>query len=65
MSENEHDSHCHSCDDSGWWPHECDGVHAMCGRKQKHLPHSYSVECPCRPTNRRYQQRIHQYWRVA
>lgn len=49
---------CAACDDSGWWPHYCDGVHAMCGRKRRHLPHSYSIPCPCRSMNTVYQERL-------
>lgn len=61
----ETDPHCQACDDSGWWPHECDGVHAMCGRRRPHLPHGYSIVCPCRPLNRRYQEKQQQSRRVA
>lgn len=56
---------CPACDDTGWWPHWCDGVHAMCGRTRPHYAHDYSKVCPCRPTNLRYQEKQNQYVRVA
>ena len=56
---------CQACDDSGWWPHWCDGLHAMCGRRRAHLPHDYVVECRCRPMNRTYQERERKARRVA
>jgi hypothetical protein len=48
---------CRDCEDTGWvLGLECDGG-PTCGRKQKHLAHSYTIPCPCRATNRTYLRR--------
>lgn len=47
---------CHSCEDTGWvMGLECNGSN-FCGRERKHLPHSFTKPCECRPTNRTYQR---------
>lgn len=45
---------CDDCLDSGWCRFECTGLD--CGRRRKHLPHTYAKPCPCRPMNRNYQE---------
>ncbi len=57
---------CEVCDDTGWQPKFCDGLHdVICGRSRKHLPHDFSVECPCRPMNRTWQAKQGAYVRSA
>jgi hypothetical protein len=47
---------CDSCEDTGWVrPIACDGG-PICGRRRKHLPHTLTKPCECRPTNRTYQR---------
>lgn len=47
---------CHDCEDTGWVRGlTCPGD-ARCGRDRKHMPHDYTMACPCRPTNRTYQR---------
>lgn len=46
---------CETCDDTGWESMTCDGT--QCQRPKEHRPHTYIVECVCRPTNRTYQRR--------
>lgn len=47
---------CRDCEDSGWvLDLTCDGG-TTCGRTKKHLPHTYTVACPCRATNRTYRR---------
>ena len=49
---------CQSCEDTGWvMGLTCDGGTA-CGRKHTHAPHSYTVACACRPTNRTYRRHL-------
>ncbi len=48
---------CRDCEDTGWvLGLECDGG-MTCGRPNKHRPHSYTIPCPCRATNRTYLRR--------
>lgn len=47
---------CEVCDDSGWQRFECMGGED-CGRRRRHLPHTYARECPCRAINPAYQQK--------
>lgn len=47
---------CPACLDSGWEAFECSGQHD-CGRRRRHLPHTYARPCNCRPMNRTYQDR--------
>lgn len=48
---------CDTCEDSGWvMDLTCDGG-TTCGRTTRHLPHTYTVPCPCRPTNATYRRR--------
>ena len=57
---------CDVCDDSGWQPKFCDGRHdVICGRRRAHLPHDFSVLCPCRPMNRVWQEKQGNYLRTA
>lgn len=45
---------CLDCEDTGWVRGlTCDGG-ATCGRTRAHMPHDYTLACPCRPTNRTY-----------
>jgi len=47
---------CQDCEDSGWVRGlTCDGG-TTCGRKNKHMPHDYTLACPCRQTNRTYRR---------
>lgn len=47
---------CVSCEDTGWVQYlDCDGS-PLCGRKRKHLPHTFTKPCGCRATNRTYQR---------
>lgn len=51
---------CRDCEDSGWVRGlTCDGG-TTCGRTRKHMPHDYTMACPCRATNRTY-LRHHMY----
>lgn len=47
---------CRDCEDSGWvLGLSCPGD-TTCGRTKPHLPHTYTVACPCRATNRTYRR---------
>lgn len=51
---------CEACSDTGWQESRgCDGgdwsTGRSCGRKRRHLPHTYTVICPCREMNRTWQ----------
>ena len=50
---------CRDCSDTGWVKDlTCDGsAYGACGRPRLHGAHTYTVPCPCRPTNRTYQRR--------
>lgn len=48
---------CQDCDDSGWLRFECTGG-ADCGRRRRHLPHTYAKPCPCRAVNPAYQDKV-------
>jgi hypothetical protein len=48
---------CADCDDSGWVRFECTGG-ADCGRRRRHLPHTYATPCPCRAVNPAYQDKV-------
>lgn len=57
---------CPACDDSGWMTKSCDGTRdVICGRRRRHLPHSFAEPCPCRPINRTYQQKQASQRRIA
>lgn len=57
---------CEACDDSGWQTKSCFGTHdVICGRRRRHLAHTFAVECPCRPMNRTFQERQAGARRVA
>jgi hypothetical protein len=57
---------CEGCDDSGWFPKSCAGTREIiCGRTRLHLPHSFSVPCPCRGMNRNYQAKLASQGRAA
>lgn len=47
---------CEICHDSGWESFECSGD-AGCGRKRRHLPHTFARPCECRATNPAYQDK--------
>lgn len=49
---------CRDCEDSGWVTGlSCDGTD-RCGRRKPHAPHSYTMACPCRLTNRTYRRHM-------
>lgn len=48
---------CEACDDSGWLRFECTGDQA-CGRRRRHVPHTYASACPCRALNPAYQDKV-------
>ncbi len=50
---------CRDCEDTGWvMGLTCPGD-TTCGRPNKHAPHTYTMACPCRPTNRTYLRKYH------
>ena len=65
MNDERTEPECHACDDSGWMVRQCGGVDRLCGRRRTHLAHEYVIECPCRPINRTYQERLASQRRVA
>ena len=49
---------CQDCEDSGWVRVlRCDGG-TTCGRTRKHMPHDYTLACPCRMTNRTWRRHM-------
>ena len=49
---------CQDCEDSGWVRGlTCDGG-TTCGRTRKHMPHDYTMACPCRMTNHTYRRHM-------
>jgi hypothetical protein len=48
---------CETCLDSGWQRFECTGDLA-CGRRRRHVPHTYAAPCPCRALNPAYQDKV-------
>lgn len=45
---------CDICHDSGWESFMCTGD-AGCGRRRRHLPHTFARPCACRAINPAYQ----------
>jgi hypothetical protein len=37
---------CEACEDSGWRPFSCGGD-SLCGRRNRHHPHTYVDPCQC------------------
>lgn len=56
---------CDACDDTGWRQVECRGAERLCGRRRRHLPHTFVRECECRAMNARYQEKQASARRVA
>lgn len=47
---------CARCEDTCWvLDLACDGG-SMCGRRQKHAPHTWTTRCGCWPNNRTFQR---------
>lgn len=55
---------CSVCDDSGWERFECTGDDA-CGRRRRHLSHTFARPCACRPVNPAYQDKVARSRRAA
>lgn len=55
---------CETCHDSGWESFECTGD-ASCGRRRRHLPHTFARECTCRAINPAYQLKAERRGRRA
>jgi len=48
---------CEVCHDSGWESFVCTGDEA-CGRRRRHLPHTFARPCGCRALNPAYQEKV-------